>query len=427
MGGHFRLTIVARLKRLVKWLAIILVVVAALAFFGLTESQPCVAEPSTPDATLIGAGRDALRQVRHSGATPGQPITVNVTPVEREGLTALANQALGTIRVETAQSTDSVTISASKPLPLGRWLNITAITHGQGKGFPETQLTIGHLSLSPKWSRWVIDKAAEQARTRGIALPPLDQMVQALAIAPDRIQATIVLPSTEAGLAGLAIITGQDTQPLDPALIAQSYCALAKEQGRRPSQDFALHMRRAFALPRADAALVDHNRAALVALAMIAVGESIDGLAGEARAAVEKCRIDSPILILAGRDDLSRHWALSAGLAARMGPHMASSMGVWKELLDSLPQGSGFSFVDLAADRSGFRYAQAASDAERAPQVAARLATADAATLLPLALLHGPEGMSQQKWEERYTSTDAAAYEAAVAAIDTQLNAAGIP
>jgi hypothetical protein len=225
----------------------------------------------------------------------------------------------------------------------------------------------------------------------------------------------------------LAAITGQDSQPLDPGLLARHYCALAKAQTDHPSGDFAVHVRRAFALPQAGAAQTDQNRAALLALAMLAVDESIDDLGGEARPAIERCRITSPVLMLGGRDDLSRHWALSAGLAARLGTHMASSMGVWKELLDSLPHGSGFSFVDLAADRSGFRHARAASLPEQAGPLADRLARATGTTLVPPRLLAGPEGMTQHQWEARYTNSDAAAYQAAIAAIDGQLDAAGVP
>jgi hypothetical protein len=59
---------------------------------------------------------------------------------------------------------------------------------------------------------------------------------------------------------------------------------------------------------------------------------------------------------LQGRRDLAEHFFVSAYLAAVLGDEAASSAGLAKELLDA-QGGSGFSFVDLAADRAGARFA----------------------------------------------------------------------
>jgi hypothetical protein len=57
-----------------------------------------------------------------------------------------------------------------------------------------------------------------------------------------------------------------------------------------------------------------------------------------------------------GRRDLARHFFVSAYLAASQGGDAAHAAGFAKELLDA--QGaSGFSFVDIAADRAGVRFA----------------------------------------------------------------------
>lgn len=57
------------------------------------------------------------------------------------------------------------------------------------------------------------------------------------------------------------------------------------------------------------------------------------------------------------RRDLAQHFFLSAYLTATMGPQVALSLGVAKEMKDA-NGGSGFSFVDLTADRAGIEFAQ---------------------------------------------------------------------
>jgi hypothetical protein len=53
-----------------------------------------------------------------------------------------------------------------------------------------------------------------------------------------------------------------------------------------------------------------------------------------------------------GRRDLLQHFAVSCAIAALVGPEVAETVGLSKELSDS-QGGSGFSFVDLAADLAG--------------------------------------------------------------------------
>lgn len=60
-----------------------------------------------------------------------------------------------------------------------------------------------------------------------------------------------------------------------------------------------------------------------------------------------------------GRQDLLKHFLVSAALAAIVGENEANLWGVGKELSDATREGgSGFSFADLAADRAGVRFAR---------------------------------------------------------------------
>ena len=62
-----------------------------------------------------------------------------------------------------------------------------------------------------------------------------------------------------------------------------------------------------------------------------------------------------------GRNDLARHFWVSAGLVIVADEDRAMTIGIGKELMDSTPGGSGFSFVDMMANRAGIMFAGAAT------------------------------------------------------------------
>ena len=71
-----------------------------------------------------------------------------------------------------------------------------------------------------------------------------------------------------------------------------------------------------------------------------------------------------------GRNDLARHFWVSAALTILADESRSMTVGITKELMDATPGGSGFSFVDLTADRAGTLFAVAATkDAKSAREM----------------------------------------------------------
>jgi hypothetical protein len=64
------------------------------------------------------------------------------------------------------------------------------------------------------------------------------------------------------------------------------------------------------------------------------------------------------------RADWPRHFWVSAALAILENPFLSDAGGLMKEQLDALTNDSGFSFGDIAADRAGVRFANAATNSE---------------------------------------------------------------
>jgi hypothetical protein len=188
----------------------------------------------------------------------------------------------------------------------------------------------------------------------------------------------------------------------------------------RPDPNFETQVKRSFA--GVDTA--EQGRAALTALAMLTVSPDFGTVVGDIGERVRQCRVTTRPFTLLGRQDLPKHWALSAALTANFGSDLSHAMGTWKEVSDSATGGSGFSFVDLAADRSGTRIGNLVSADETAAATAAQMRGTSQSALLPLRALALAEGMTEQEFIARFTSIDSRDYGRMINRIDSVLDTA---
>jgi hypothetical protein len=404
--------------------ALLLVLLLAILFLTITSGAPSAPARGTVTAEQVGAGRSAVEQLRRADArTTGTRITYG--RAELDGIGALVSHGFDPDRLDLAIVGQTLTVTGSHRLPLGRWLDVAVTTRGGGKGFPPARLRIGAITLPEGATRQVFGLARRLANGRGVRLPPLDSLVRDVAIARGSVAATIRLPQKTAIVDQISAL---ESDPVDRVAVARLYCGLATAQRRSPSADLTTHLHRAFVGARGQESPAAYNRAAFVALAMLLVDPRAGDLAGSAVAETERCRIDPVRVTLHDREDLPKHWALSAALSAGAGGQLARALGEWKELADSLSKQSsfavgdpsGFSFVDLAADRSGFGIARAASG-DDAARIAARLAIATPQDLLPVSLLAREESLTSAAFTKRYGSIDDPRYARMVAEIDAVL------
>ena len=108
-------------------------------------------------------------------------------------------------------------------------------------------------------------------------------------------------------------------------------------------------------------------------------------------------------ITLYGRHDLSQHYWVSAALAVLSDDTRSMTVGIAKELMDSTPGGSGFSFVDLAADRAGTLFTVAATrDQGSARAMQARIRGGVAIEDFMPDPLDLPEGLSREEFQTKY-------------------------
>ena len=170
---------------------------------------------------------------------------------------------------------------------------------------------------------------------------------------------------------------------------------------------------------------VDHNRAAILALG-IALGEirlaRMVGVQTNPRLLEEVAAIRAGP-VLRGRDDWTKHYTVSAALTVLQHPFASDAAGLMKEQLDALTQGSGFSFGDLAADRAGVRFAEAATRSEAAARaMQARLQRGFSVSdfFPPVADL--PENLTVEQFRRDYGGVGAPRYRRLAAEIETRLD-----
>lgn len=307
-------------------------------------------------------------------------------------------------------------IRASLPLPgVHRFVNLELTFAPSDEVLKPAQLRIGKLALPANhaaklvvWGLAQSPYAAELAAAR-MLLNSAQIAGQALA-----------LRFTWRGAAVQQMMDGVVAPGVDEAALTVYRNHLSQAGSRAGGKhDFAVLLGEAFSLAQKRSSRRDpviENRVALTALAETVLGGRLLSRRG-------MVRTDRHTGIkLAGREDFSQHFALSAFLAATGGEGLSDLAGVYKELKDAQQGGSGFSFTDLAADRAGSRLGEASTRSRKAAlQMQKRLAgVRDAKVFLP-AIRDLPEFMPQAEFQRRFGGVGQPAYQRMVEQIEARI------
>jgi hypothetical protein len=126
------------------------------------------------------------------------------------------------------------------------------------------------------------------------------------------------------------------------------------------------------------------------------------------------------------RTDLAQHFIGSAAITASMNGQVAQVMGEEKELSDA-QGGSGFSFIDLAADKAGTRFGEiATSSPENARKIQKAMSGIKNYRDFMPDPTDLPEHMDDAEFKQRYQSVDSAVYQELSKQIDDRIAATPI-
>ena len=160
-----------------------------------------------------------------------------------------------------------------------------------------------------------------------------------------------------------------------------------------------------------------HNKAVILALAAYVGHHRVGNLVGDIQPDAQKALKPRTGAVLHERNDLTRHFIISAALELLAEQGMSLAIGEFKELMDRGQGGSGYSFVDLLADMSGTEFAKVATNPDYASEVQNAMARIQSELEIIPPIEGLKEGLSKQAFTLQFGQVDSEAYMKEVAAI----------
>ncbi len=121
------------------------------------------------------------------------------------------------------------------------------------------------------------------------------------------------------------------------------------------------------------------------------------------------------------RNDMAKHFMWSATISALGASQFAQMIGLEKELQDA-KSGSGFSFIDLAADRAGIRFGkQATASPEQAMKIQQQMANIKHYQAFMPNVKDLPESLSSEEFIAQYQSVYSQKYQSMLRKIDQRI------
>ncbi len=171
---------------------------------------------------------------------------------------------------------------------------------------------------------------------------------------------------------------------------------------------------------------VTENRAAILALGILLGHPGIEDFLGPVISDGNKDEAQQILacVVLHGRSDWTRHFCVSAAIAALSDEAISDACGLLKEELDTDADGSGFSFADLLVDRAGTVFGiRATRDKTAALAMQERLVGGFSIEEVCPPAGDLPEGVSEADLQAQYGGVGGAGYCRIIADIERRIAA----
>lgn len=411
----------------------VLAAAGVLAAVALLDRAPLVDRAAVPDPAAAVQARAVVRRaldVRRS-ADP-EPVFA-LAPAELYSVLTLATRLVPGLRLDGRFEAAGLTVLLSQRLPFGGagpWINVSATLLPAEHGLRVGALEVGSVPLPPEATVGVGLWLADLVTGR----PGLGDLVASLRdtrIGPGGLTTVLAMPvdgrkavSEALQRAMRTVAVSADVEAIDDILAEMGE---AQRKGLLPREGSVLPYLR-FAVQSATTRLDRLSPPVAAGSALIALGiacgerhlQTVTGTSVDAAAADQfwACRRTT----LGGRVDLRKHFTVSAALNAAAEIGAAVQIGEFKELYDSRPRGSGFSFDDLAANRAGIAFARRLMEAQPVDWPRLLDAIETESDLLP-GIRDLPSGLSEAEFRARFGDVDSPAFAAMVAEIDRRIAA----
>ncbi|HZA34102.1 MAG TPA: hypothetical protein VE505_04205 [Vicinamibacterales bacterium] len=415
------MTLRHRLIRLALLVMLLVPVCAGLAGCLALDRQPAVTRDADVTADQIERAKQILESNDPRRMKTGTMRTVELTAGDADvALNYLAHR-YGDGSAEARFASGRLHARASIRLsvvPSTPWANID-VRLAQGSPLPAIEsFRVGRLPL-PAWLAEAVLGRVAGTVWSGEDLALLRNAVKRVEFAEAGARVTYQWHD-EIGKAVRAALMPPDA--IDRLRVYQQALAEATRGLPRGGVSLARLLTPVFAVAAARAASSDpvvENRAAILVLTFYVDGRSLAQVMPEARSWPRAAR---RTVTLNGRNDLAKHFIISAALSANTGGPFADAVGIYKEIADSRG-GSGFSFNDLAADRAGSRLGQLAEAPQSARVLQARLRVPLTERVLMPETSDLPEFMPEPEFRRRFGGVGGPEYARMMADIEARIAA----
>lgn len=414
-------------------LLLLLASAAALALFlYVLEPEPLVPRSAPADYTTVAEGKAFVKRIKiEIEAAGARGTTLAITEAELDRLAQIGSHTFkwASADVEIGGTAVDARMSVQLPQnPFGRYLNLAAQMGSSSSGIGIDQLSVGPLRFS---GRWLLPLAARtmDALLRDTQASQLLAGVGGMRIEGNTALLSVLPPPDAKENFKQAVRTLQAYRWPDgeQERVTHYYNLLASQaddsDGRSQSlSEYLAPLMREAARRSADNSAVTENRAAIWALVIYFSNGGFEALVGKLVSSQRELAYAPYNVTLGQREDLRMHFLTSAGIALASQQGISIAAGEFKELLDSGDGGSGFSFVDLAADRAGIQFVTlATAGEEEARELQEQLAQVTSEYSFFPDISGLLEGMSDAQFREQYGDVESARYLEEVRRIDQRI------
>jgi hypothetical protein len=397
--------------------AALLAIVSTVAVLSI-EREPAVAPAAAPEAEQIGRARDLIASQRAMWRRDGALSTIVLRAEDANLLLAYGLRPLGIGAARLTPGEGRADLQASIPLPrnpFGGWLNVSA-TLEQANGLPEVHgVRVGRVRIPDAVTRvavraalaWLLadaDRRAALEALQNVLFTPRHVLLVYVwrKDLPQRLRGALRSPAEVQRLRPyhehLARLVRQAKGfELSLATLLPPLCATATERSPGSSE-------------------ADEFRALSVVLAAYVAGYRLERAIPDVAA---WGRLPPRVVTLAARDDLAKHFMVSAAIAANADTALADAVGLFKEM-DDARHGSGFSFDDLAADRAGTRIGERGTGPEGRAMLVRCAAGLDERDILP-PVADLPHSLPEAEFLRRFGGVGTPAYQRVVDDIEARV------
>lgn len=360
----------------------LLLLLAGVAVMLAIQSEPALAERPLPNSDQHRELVNLLRGRDPRKIPDGETRTLRLNQAQLDAALAWGSSLLRA-RSQAQLHDGGASAQLSIPFRAGRsWVNVTAASqlHVEGGelGFSDPELSIGRLYIPS----FMLALAIRSTLSAIEADPDASMVLTALhelSLSPGELSMTYSAVRGRSGLAARLMLGEEVRDQLSASTLAQLTQLLAVLEPSQPGdQRFLRALQSVFqeaAARSSNTSAQIENRAALIALGIALGHPKLARILGERLddALIRRLEALRDKTTLRGRNDWVRHFSVSAALTVLSAVAPSDAVGMLKEELDA-DGGSGFSFADLLADRSGTTLALRATESEQgAERAQARL------------------------------------------------------